>query len=51
MRRPIPRIDDMNQGGQIKTMTPELAARNKRIALILGLLAAGIYIGSILFYS
>jgi hypothetical protein len=41
----------MNQGGQIKTTTPELAAKNKRMAIILGLLAAGIYIGYILFYS
>ncbi|MEE8321735.1 MAG: hypothetical protein V3R68_07850 [Gammaproteobacteria bacterium] len=41
----------MNQGGQSKSTTPELAARTKRLAVILGLLAAGMYIGFILFYS
>jgi len=40
----------MDQNDKSNKMTPELAAKNRRIAIILGLVALAFYAGFILMY-
>lgn len=40
----------MNQHGQANKVTPEIAAKNKRLAIILALVALGFYAGFILMH-
>lgn len=40
----------MNQDEQLNKVTPELAAKNKRTAIIFGLIALAFYVGFILMH-
>ena len=43
-------MDNTEQQNQVSKLTPEIAARNKRLAIILGLVALAFYAGFILMH-